>query len=577
MPTDGKKMRYKIQKIVRYIITGCSIAFLGVLIACYIPKIRFYDNDLPNLKIFSVNEHSEEIILLPDEFQEKQIIYFWTNHQDVKVYLENQELYNTIAEEQILFGTVAPSRWNRIEIPENSDGKELRISGGINNFSHVREYVYGTDEEINKWLHLHYGSNQLVDTGIAWIGIIFVLFGISAKRKTRVSELPLYLGQVMVLVGMLLRVGFKGIPIHWMNEYTKDLIGYLTFFTATIPMYIYISKKEHVSRMFETICCSLAVIQLVTSTVLFLLHAVNICDVSQFLWWGALFWGIFILLSLCGAIRLFWRKRNSITVMTLFSAIFMALMIPLEILRILYWTDSIKAYGMISRVCFIVVIGLEVLSYAHSIQIMEVQKERTEEENKKLQLQLLSTQIRPHFILNTLGAIRSMIMEDAKRASDLLYDFSMYLRKNIEERDYTKPVPFGEELDYIETYLRLEQTRFGKRLKVKYHIEEREFWVLPLSIQPFVENAVKHGLFPKRGGGTLCISVTENQQKIVIEIRDDGIGFDASNLKAIIEKKHSVGLRSAIYRIETEMKGQCRIFSKESGIEGTLVRMTLPR
>ena len=70
--------------------------------------------------------------------------------------------------------------------------------------------------------------------------------------------------------------------------------------------------------------------------------------------------------------------------MTLFSAVFFAMMIPLEILRILYWTDSIKAYGMISRICFVMVIALEVLTYAHNIQIMEVQKERTEEENKVL-------------------------------------------------------------------------------------------------------------------------------------------------------------------------------------------------
>lgn len=246
MPTDGQKMRDRIKQIVRYIITGSSIAFLGVLLACYIPKIRFYYNDLPNLKITSVNEDSEEIILLPNEFQEKQIICFWTNHQDVKVYLEDQEVYNTIEEEQ-------------------------------------------------------------------------VLFGISAKRKTRISELPMYFGQVMILVGLLLRVGFKGIPIHWMNEYTKDLIGYLTFFTATIPMYIYISKKEYASRLFETICGVLAVIQLITSMILFLLHAVNVCDVSKFLWLGAMFWGMFILLSLFRSIRLFWKKKKSTTVMTLFT------------------------------------------------------------------------------------------------------------------------------------------------------------------------------------------------------------------------------------------------------------------
>ena len=208
---------------------------------------------------------------------------------------------------------------------------------------------------------------------------------------------------------------------------------------------------------------------------------------------------------------------------------------------------------------------------------MENQKEKTEEENKKLQFQLLSSQIRPHFILNTLGAIRSMVTEDAEKASDLLYDFSMYLRKNIEEKDYMKPIPFGEELDYIETYLRLEQTRFGERLKVNYRIEEKEFWVLPLTIQPFVENAVKHGLFPKKHGGTLEIATSKQDGNIVIEIRDDGVGFEVEKLQQILNEKKSVGLRSAIYRIETEMRGQCNITSREQTAVGTYVRVILPQ
>ena len=159
-----------------------------------------------------------------------------------------------------------------------------------------------------------------------------------------------------------------------------------------------------------------------------------------------------------------------------------------------------------------------------------------------------------------------------------MYDFSKYLRKIIEDKDYTKPIPFLEELDYIETYLRLEKTRFGSRLQIEYQIEAKEFWVLPLTIQPFVENAVKHGIFSLAEGGTICISSYIKEEYIVIEISDNGVGFDSSKLREIMEEKKSVGLRSAIYRIENEMRGKCSITSsQEEGISGTKVQVMLPK
>ena len=572
-----KREKFKFPNIFHSLFNWCILIFSIVLLICYIPKIRLYYNEIPQLKIDITDDNPDELIELPDAFEEEMVVCFWTNHRDVTVYLEEQEIYSTDIEGRVLFGGLAPSRWNRITIPGGSAGKELRIHSDVEYQWISREYVYGTDEQINQWLHQRYGFIQLIDAGIVGIGVLFVLFGGFSRRKTGVSELPLYLGQVMILMGLLLRVGFKGIPIHWMNEYGKDLIGYLTFFTATIPMYIYFSKKEYTTKLFEKTCYTVAVVQLIIVTIVFLLHGLNIVDVSDTLWLGAAFWGIFTFLILIRSIVLFVRKRNLTTTLTLFSTVSWTLMVPLEVIRILFLKDYIRTYGILSRACFVVIIALEVLTYAYSIQIMEVQKERTEEENKKLQFQLLSTQIRPHFILNTLGAIRAMVMEDAKKASDLLYDFSMFLRKNIEEKDYMKSIPFGEELDYIETYLRLEQTRFGERLKVEYHILEREFWVLPLSIQPFVENAVKHGLFPKKIGGTLKISTYKSEGNIVLEIMDDGMGFDAENLQTILSEKKSVGLRSAIYRIESEMRGKCSITSRENGETGTLVKVILPQ
>lgn len=421
------------------------------------------------------------------------------------------------------------------------------------------------------------GVPQLIDAGLIGIGAIFILFGVSAAPKSVVRELPLYLGQAMVLFGMFFRVSFKGIPIHWMNDYTKEMIGYISFYMLTIPLFMYISKKEKTAEVYGVICGAMVLLQTIIVLIAFTLHGIGMCDISQFIWIGIVFWILFVIWAAAGAIVMFAKRKNIITGLTLASAALVCLSVPLEFLRMYFDWDFIKEYGIILRTCVVLAVGVEVFCYSINLQIMEVQKERTEEENKKLQFQLFSSQIRPHFILNTLGAIRAMIMENPPKASDLLYDFSMYLRKNIEEKDYMKPIPFGEELNYIETYLRLEQTRFGERLKVEYDILEREFWVLPLTIQPFVENAVKHGLFQKKNGGTLEIHTYKKDGQIFIEIRDNGVGFNVEKISNILNEKKSVGLRSAFYRIESEMGGKCNITSRENGETGTLVKVILPQ
>lgn len=554
----------------------CMVVLLVLIAVFFAPKMKFYYNELPQLEVFETEEGCDVTARLPDAFDQEMILCFWSNHQTLKAFLESEEVYSTAEEGQNPFGKLAASRWNRIKIPACSAGKELRIHSETGTLPFVREYVYGTNEQINQWIHQHYGVMQLIDNGLIGVGALFILFGIFGRRDSVIRERPLYLGEAMVLLGLLFRVSFKGIPLYWMNDYAKDFVGYFTFFAATVPLLFYISKKRKTTGIYADLYQLGALLQMLLVVLVFALHGAGIKDISEFLWMGIAFWIFFILLAFFGAVVVLLKERNKLAMVDLTSASILIVMVPLEILRYYFWSDNIKEYGTLLRICLMAMISLEVFSYSINIQIMEVQKERTEEENKKLQFQLLSSQIRPHFILNTLGAIRSMITVDADKASDLLYDFSMYLRKNIEEKDYMKPIPFGEELDYIETYLRLEQTRFGDRLKVNYRIEEKEFRVLPLTIQPFVENAVKHGLFPKKNGGTLEISVSKKEEGIVIEIRDDGVGFETEKLPSILIGKKSVGLQSAIGRIESEMRGTCRIISREQGEEGTLVRVILP-
>lgn len=229
------------------------------------------------------------------------------------------------------------------------------------------------------------------------------------------------------------------------------------------------------------------------------------------------------------------------------------------------------------RICLIIIIAIGVLLIGLYLKDKKIEREYLAQENKNLQLQVMTGQIRPHFILNTLGAIRTLIPQDPERASELLYEFSKYIRKNMEQKDYSKPIPFLEEIDYIETYLSLETLRFGEKLHVEYDIMEDGFWILPLTIQPFVENAVKHGLLPKKNGGTVWISTKKTGTYIEVEIRDDGVGFDTKEFWTGLKQRKTVGMKSALFRLKYEMHATYDIQSSmEPDKSGTCVKIRIP-
>jgi sensor histidine kinase YesM len=104
--------------------------------------------------------------------------------------------------------------------------------------------------------------------------------------------------------------------------------------------------------------------------------------------------------------------------------------------------------------------------------------------------------------------------------------FTKYLRRNLDVISDDKPITFAEELEHTKNYLWLEQLRFKKNLNVEYSIDCEDFLIPPLTIQPIVENAIKHGITKKIGGGKVSISVREADKYYKITISDDGVGFD---------------------------------------------------
>lgn len=145
------------------------------------------------------------------------------------------------------------------------------------------------------------------------------------------------------------------------------------------------------------------------------------------------------------------------------------------------------------------------------------------------EIKALHAQINPHFLFNALNTIVSFIRFRPEKARELLIHLSEYFRRNL--HDSGGYVTLAEELEHIEAYLAIERARFGEKLKVVYEIEPGvERFVVPgLILQPLVENAVKHGLLPKREGGTVTIKARRLERQVLeLTVSDDGVGMDTS-------------------------------------------------
>lgn len=185
---------------------------------------------------------------------------------------------------------------------------------------------------------------------------------------------------------------------------------------------------------------------------------------------------------------------------------------------------------------------------------------REEEKNKESQIKIMLSQIQPHFVYNSLSSISTLISIDPEKAQSALDTFTEYLRHNIAALSETRLIPFEDELKHIKSYVALEELRFGDRVHVTYDIRTTDFYVPPLSVQPLVENAIKHGILKKLEGGNLTIKSYEDADAYVVEVIDDGVGFCMEDID-FTGNKH-FGLNNIKYRIEKTCGGELTVSSE---------------
>ena len=187
---------------------------------------------------------------------------------------------------------------------------------------------------------------------------------------------------------------------------------------------------------------------------------------------------------------------------------------------------------------------------------------------------IMISQMQPHFMYNVLNSIYYLCEKDTESAQDAVNTFADYLRINMDAMGKADLVSFENELTHAQKYLALEKMRFDDDLEVEYDIKVRDFKLPVFSLQPLVENAVKHGICKKDGGGVVKISTDDDEDYYYTIIEDTGVGFDPEAAVKNDGRSH-VGKESVTKRIDMMLNGRVEYISKIG--EGTKVTLVIPK
>ena len=222
-------------------------------------------------------------------------------------------------------------------------------------------------------------------------------------------------------------------------------------------------------------------------------------------------------------------------------------------------------------------IYMAMVSYRENYEKMLAQEKELSEMKEKM----LISQIGPHFIYNSLSTIKHLCRTDPEEAVNAIDEFASFLRSNIDSLGTADCISFEDEVEHVKNYIALEKRRFGDRVNVIWALDDKNFMIPAMTLQPIVENAVKHGITKRQNGGTISIysknvragEASSFPDYYEIAVEDDGVGF---NTDAVCEDDGCahIGISNVRKRLELMCGGSLTVTSAEG--KGTRAVIIIP-
>ena len=513
-------------------------------------------------------------------------IAFYTNHINLtfcEIDETGENYYLVIDNENPLFGdSFCGKSWTAHQFssdPKNPVEIIIYNPHGFGNETAIDEMMssvaFWSGIEFEKGV-LESGATER-NLGLAFVMVAVMLLGIalfSSLIHIKNAKIIWVLGVLILFAGIYFAYSAKGVSF-WSDSIASNttilgasMMFYMFFFSMLVACLLTVARK--LGR--------LTVIFLGVANAFFFLLPI----ISKVLFYDIWIWWIFVQLvanvaltvCLIKDIRLFQTK---------IKWIYIGALPPLVafVIDVIGTWIGIWRGGVISKCVFtaffVVAIAMILKLIPNSINAaakakeLEMEKIVLNAELAESRISTMMSQIRPHFIYNTLGSIEQLCDLDPKKAGELVHDFAKYLRGNFGELDNPKPILMSQEMDHVHHYVSIENVRFPD-MTFSFEMNSEDFRIPALTIQPIVENAIKHGLMKLKKGGTIHVVSYETETDYCVLVEDDGVGFDTS---LMIDERAHLGLRNIRERLKAMVKGTMEIESTV-GV-GTKVLVKIPK
>ena len=509
-------------------------------------------------------------------------IAFYTDHINLTVYETGFEPFVIDMENPLYGNSVCGEGWTACFFTSESEEPVEILVHNPHRFGNetaidemLSSLAFWTGIEFEKGV-LSSGEPQR-NTGMLLMLVSLVFLGIalfSSLIHIKSNRIIWLLGLVVLFAGFYIAYSAAGVSF-WSESIVSNttvlgfsMMFYMLFVSMSISYFFKGTKK--VGR--------LTVVLFAVANAVFLLlpivSAVFFYDI--WLWWVAvqLLGNIVLLLCLIKEFIKAEKKERWL---------YIAASLPL----LAFAADAVGTWlgawqgGVVSQYVFVALFAVAMVMVLklipHSINAatkakeLEMEKIVLNAELAESRISTMMSQIRPHFIYNTLGSIEQLCKLDPPKAGDLVHNFAKYLRGNFGELDNPKPILMSQEMEHVHHYISIENVRFPD-MTFTFEMNSEDFHIPALTVQPIVENAIKHGLMKLSKGGTIHVVSYETDAEYCISVVDDGVGFDTGVL--IDERKH-VGLRNIRERLKVMVNGKLEIESTV-GV-GTRVLVTIPK
>lgn len=507
-------------------------------------------------------------------------IALYTDHINLTFFEEENEPFVIDMENPLYGASVCGTSWSAYTLTSE---KPIEIL--IHN-----PHSFGNETAIDKLL-----SSTAFWTGIEFekgvlrngesqrnIGLFFIIISLlflgtalfSTLIHVKNSKIIWLLGIVILFAGTYLSYGAEGVSF-W-NESTVSnttilgcsMIFYMLFLSMALV---------HLLKSTKTIGIITVALLGLINAVLFVLPIVT--DILFYDTW--IYWAnsqIFANVILAGClIREFMLAKGKGRLFYICCILpLVAFSIDVVMIDLGIWTSGVSsicifiAFFVVAMVMVLKIIPNNINALAKAKEL-ETEKKLLNAELAESRISTMMSQIRPHFIYNTLGSIEQLCELDPPKAGELVHNFAKYLRGNFGELDNPKPILMSQEMEHVRHYINIENVRFPD-MTFSFEMKSEDFRLPALTVQPIVENAIKHGLMKLQKGGSIRVVSYETEADYCISVEDDGVGFDTGKL---FDDKNHIGIRNIRDRLKVMVGGTLDIESTE-GL-GTKVLITIPK